>query len=97
MSFKSRKAVAALLVTLVMLTCAAPLVAATECLDGCADEQGGNCANCPVCSPGRAIVLLGQVAGPILAEPASAYETLLIVRPTRTEDRGVFHVPRPTV
>ena len=97
MSFGSRKAIAAFLVFLVMLTSVAPVIAATPCLDGCEDEQGASCANCPVCSPGRAIVLLGQVADPILAEPASAYETLLIVRPSRTEDRGVFHVPRPTV
>lgn len=83
--------------SLVMLTSVAPAIAATRCLDGCEDDQGADCANCPVCSPGRACALLGQVAGPILAEPASAYETLLVVRPSRTEDRGIFHVPRPTV
>lgn len=97
MNFSRRIAVASFLVFLVTLTSVAPVIAATPCVDGCEDEQGGNCANCPVCSPGRAIVLLGQVASPILAEPASAYETIHIVRPSRTEDRDVFHVPRPTV
>ena len=97
MSFRNRKAVAAFLVALVILTSGVPVTAATSCPDGCEDEQGGNCANCPVCSPGRAPGLMGQVASPILAEPASAFEILPIVRPSRTEDRGVFHVPRPTV
>jgi hypothetical protein len=65
-----------------------------RCSDGCADEEGTSCVDCPLCSPARAPVLLGQAEGSLAVEAVAACEAPVVSRCSRTEDRAVFHVPR---
>jgi hypothetical protein len=67
----------------------------TRCPDGCADEQESACVDCPLCSPGRAPMLVGEPDRPSIVAPVSIGETVLTLRASRPEDRDVFHVPRP--
>ena len=60
------------------------------CVDGC-----DHCADCACCAPARVPVIVTQPEGRF-TEPIAAHETLDPVRPSRSEEREVFHVPRPT-
>ena len=62
------------------------------CVDGCADH-GVSCGDCACCAPARAPVLLAQPDGEFV-QTSSTHETLDLVRPSRSEERDVFHVPR---
>ena len=64
----------------------------TVCVDGCADH-GVSCGDCACCAPARAPVLLAQPDGEF-TQSSSTHETLDPVRPSRPEERDVFHVPR---
>ena len=64
----------------------------TTCLDDCAGEAD-RCGDCHCCAPARAPVLLEPPDSEFL-ETCSTHETLDPVRPSRSEERDVFHVPR---
>ena len=64
----------------------------TTCLDDCAG-QADRCGDCACCAPARAPVVLAQPDGAFL-QTSSTHETLDPVRPSRFEERDVFHVPR---
>ena len=88
-----RVLLAALLVALTVWTVSAQAMPA-ECLDDCEDEASEGCLDCPLCSPSRAPSLVGHAEVAAFDGPVSVCELVPIVRPSRTEDRGVFHVPR---
>ena len=62
------------------------------CVDGCADH-GVSCGDCACCAPARAPVVLAQPDGEFV-QTSSTHETQDPVRPSRSEERDVFHVPR---
>jgi len=64
----------------------------TTCLADCADEAD-RCGDCHCCAPARAPVLLEQPDSEFV-QTISTHETLDPVRPSRSEERDVFHVPR---
>ena len=84
---------AALLVALTMWTGSVQATPA-PCLDDCADDAPGGCADCPFCSPSRAPSLVGHAEVAAFDGTVTVYEPVPTVRLSRTEDRGVFHVPR---
>jgi len=89
----SYRLLAVLLVALTIWTGSAQATPA-PCLDDCADDVATGCLDCPLCSPSRAPSLVGHAEVAAFDGPMSVYELVPTVRPTRTEDRGVFHVPR---
>jgi hypothetical protein len=84
---------AGLLVAIAILTNAVEATPA-GCPDACSDEEQSACFDCPLCSPGRAPSLLGTPDVASFDGPVSDHELLPTVRPTRTEERDIFHVPR---
>jgi len=64
----------------------------TSCVDECAGEAD-RCDDCPCCAPARAPVILEQPGGAFVST-SSTHETLDPVRPSRSEEQDVFHVPR---
>lgn len=69
-------------------------VAPTGCFDCCDDDDGSACADCPLCSPGRAPMLLGQAGDSVAPVPGRLRNAPRTRQPVRVEERGVFHVPR---
>jgi hypothetical protein len=100
MRASERKTAAAMLLILGILGAGlgAVPIAPAGCLDGCDETEtetgDADCADCPLCSPGRAPVLLGKPEGAVSAGTVTAFEPPLVRHPSRTEDRDVFHVPR---
>ena len=64
----------------------------TACVGDCADEAD-LCGDCACCAPARAPVVLAQPDSAFV-RTSSTHETLDPVRPSRAEERDVFHVPR---
>jgi hypothetical protein len=88
-----RAAVATICLVLVLLT-GEVLASPSVCLDGCDEGSGAACADCPVCSPGRAPVVLGPSGNASQPGPVSPHDTAPSIEPSRIEERDVFHVPR---
>ena len=65
----------------------------TTCLADCAGDAD-RCGDCHCCAPARAPVLLEQPASDFVQTTSSTHETFDPVRPSRSEEREVFHVPR---
>jgi hypothetical protein len=89
----ARRSLGLLLVLAILSAGAAS--APTRCPDGCADEREAACVDCPLCSPARAPMLVGDPDRICLQVPVSLREAVLTHRLSRPEDRDVFHVPRP--
>jgi hypothetical protein len=89
MSARRPNALLGIAVILVIMAGALPEFGPTVCVDGCDD-----CAGCGACAPARVPVIVTQPEGR-LTEPIATHETLDPVRPSRSEERDVFHVPRP--
>ncbi len=87
-----RKVLLVLVMSLALATGALSDFLPTSCMDECAGEVDG-CGDCNCCAPVRAPVLLEQPDSGFV-EACSTHETLDPVRPSRSEERGVFHVPR---
>jgi hypothetical protein len=64
----------------------------STCLDDCAGDAD-RCGDCHCCAPVRAPVLLEQPEGAFV-QTSTTHETLDPLRPSRSEEREVFHVPR---
>ena len=93
MGVARRETHAAVLLILVFLSSGVPAAGPTACVDGCDDGDGAVCANCPLCSPAGAALLPTPHDGRF-PQLAVAFEPLPTPHCCRTEDRGVFHVPR---
>jgi hypothetical protein len=91
MRFSARGLFAGAFVALMLATSVPPTPAG--CLDDCEEERSA-CADCPLCSPGRAPVLLGHPAPSLRGGPVDVQQILPTVHPSRIEDHDVFHVPR---
>ena len=98
MSVPHRRGLAALVLVLLFLGTGIGLPESSPggCADGCEDDggEGGGCADCPLCSPARAAVLVPPDDSPV-AELVDSYPVFSVECASRTEDRGVFHVPKP--
>jgi hypothetical protein len=76
-----------------LLTVLLPVGAPTACVDGCGGEDEAGCAQCPFCASLSAPMVVPVPDTPI-AQSAAPHAIPAVRRPHRTEDRGVFHVPR---
>ena len=88
-----RSALATIGIALVLLASGVP-AAPTACFECCDDDDGRACADCPLCSPGRAPMLLGQAGAAVAPVPGPSRDAPRTRQPVRIEERGVFHVPR---
>jgi len=88
-----RKTLLGLALILLVAAGAVPVFQPTVCTDGCDEGNGAACADCPSCAPTRAPVVLAQHESGH-TETVSPHECLDPLRPSRVEDRDVFHVPR---
>jgi len=88
-----RVAVATVSLALVLFVGGAPDLLSV-CLDGCEEGSGAACADCPLCSPGRAPVVLGPSGNASQPGPVSPHDAAPSIEPSRIEERDVFHVPR---
>lgn len=80
-------------IALVFLASGVPSAPAV-CFDCCDDDGSSACADCPLCSPGRAPMLLGQAGDCMAPLPGRWRHAPRSCQPVRVEERGVFHVPR---
>jgi hypothetical protein len=87
-----RKVLFALAVSLALATGALSDFIPETCVDDCAGKAD-RCGDCHCCAPARSPALLKQPDGEFV-RTISTHETLDPVRPSRAEERDVFHVPR---
>jgi hypothetical protein len=93
MSVPRRRGLTALVLVLLFLGTGIGLPESSPggCADGC-DDDGGGCADCPLCSPARAAVLVPPDDCPVaeLVDSTRPFPSSA----SRTEDRGVTR-PKP--